>query len=263
MTYLAELISQVIVIRLRNNLRSFLTMAGIAWGVTSIVLISAMGDGFKEGQRNNTKSLGENIVILFGGRTELQAGGQRAGRRIRLNYADVENMRRECYLVRRVAAQLEGNVRATSPYNSGSFDVSGVEAFFPDLRTLPIAEGRFFSEQDEKDGRRLVVIGVEVKKQLFGARTNVVGQEIAINSLPYQIVGLMADKDQNSSYSGLDEKKIWMPYTTMARDVPPLKYYVPGYLDEILYQPRSLEDFAAARLQVKKVLGRDHGFDPA
>ena len=87
MTYLRELLRQVLGSLLRNKLRSFLTMAGIAWGIASIVLIVAMGDGFKEGQRNNTKQLGENIVILFGGRTEMQAGGQRAGRRIRLNYS--------------------------------------------------------------------------------------------------------------------------------------------------------------------------------
>ena len=82
-------------------------MAGIAWGITSIVLIVAMGDSFKEGQTNNMKELGENIVILFGGRTEMQAGGQRAGRRIRLNYSDVENIRREAYLVNRVAAEVD------------------------------------------------------------------------------------------------------------------------------------------------------------
>ena len=93
-------------------------MAGIAWGIASIVLIVAMGDGFKEGQRNNTKSLGENIVIIFGGRTEMQAGGERAGRNIRLNYSDVENMRHECYLVKTVAAELEGDVRATSAFES-------------------------------------------------------------------------------------------------------------------------------------------------
>src|SRR5579872_6767948 len=126
MTYLTELLHQVMGSLLRNKLRSFLTMAGIAWGIASIVLISAMGDGFKDGQRNNTKSLGENIVILFGGRTQLQAGGERAGRRIRLNYSDVENMRRECFLVQRVAAELQGQVKATSPFNSGTFDVSGV-----------------------------------------------------------------------------------------------------------------------------------------
>src|ERR1035441_4159710 len=141
MTYLAELLRQVMGSLLRNKLRSFLTMAGIAWGIASIVLIVAMGDGFKEGQRNNTKELGQNIVILFGGRTQMQAGGERAGRRIRLNYSDVENMRRESYLVTRVAAELEGAVKATSPFNSGTFDTSGVEAFYPELRTIPIDQG--------------------------------------------------------------------------------------------------------------------------
>src|ERR1700761_2349077 len=109
MTYLSELVGQVLESLLRNKLRTFLTMAGIAWGITSIVLIVAMGEGFKAGQRNNMKQLGENIVILFGGRTEMQAGGERAGRHIPLKYSDVENIRREAYLVNLVAAELLGN----------------------------------------------------------------------------------------------------------------------------------------------------------
>ena len=264
MTYLTELVRQVLESLFRNKLRSFLTMAGIAWGVTSIVLIVAMGDGFKEGQRNNTKSLGENLVILFGGRTELQAGGERAGRRIRLNYSDVENIRRECYLVKVVAAELEGNVHATSPFNSGAFDVSGVEAHFTQIRTIPIDQGRFFTDEEEKAGRRVCVIGTDVKKQLYGTRPDVNGSQVAINGIPFRIIGVMAGKEQNNSYSGLDEKKIWVPYTTMARDFPPPQnYYVPGYLDEILYQPRSLAQYEEAQLQVKKVIGREHGFSAA
>jgi putative ABC transport system permease protein len=263
MSYLKELLSQVMASLLRNKLRTCLTMAGIAWGIASVVIIAAMGDSFKEGQRNSMKTLGENIVILFGGRTELQAGGQRAGRRIRLNYSDVENLRRECYLVDRVAGELEGDVRATSPWNSGSFDVSGVEYFFNQLRSIPLAEGRFISPQDEKDAERVVIIGVDVKKQLFGARSDVLGTTIAINSMPFRIIGIMASKDQNSSYSGLDEKKIWMPYPTMARDVPPKKYYVPGYLDEILYSLKSPDQFEETRAQVIHVLARTHDFLPA
>jgi len=138
-----------------------------------------------------------------------------------------------------------------------------VEAFFPEVRSIPIGDGRFFSELDEKNAERVCVIGIDVKKQLFGARQDVVGQRIAINSLPYRIVGVMADKTQNSSYSGLDEKKIWLPYRTMTRDVPPVKYYVPGYLDDIIYQPRSLDRYEEARAQVKKIIGRAHDFDPA
>jgi len=263
MSYLSELLGQVIGSLYRNKLRSFLTMAGIAWGLASMVIIVAMGDSFKEGQRNNTKELGQHLVILFGGRTELQAGGQRAGRRIRLNVQDASSLRREAWMVENVSVELEGGLKAVSPYNSGSFDVSGVEAHFPLVRTLPVAEGRFFTDREEKAGVRVCVIGQEVKKQLFGTRPAVVGTVIALNSLPYRIVGLLADKEQNSSYSGLDEKKIWLPYTTMTRDVPPVKYYVPGYLDEILYQPRSLDQYEEARAQVRKVIGRAHDFNPA
>ena len=263
MNYLRELAGQVLGSLLRDKLRTFLTMAGISWGIASMVIVVAMCDGFKEGQRNNMRGLGENIVILFAGRTEMQAGGERAGRRIRLNYSDVENIRRECWLVKKTAAELEGEVRATSPYNSGTFEVSGVESFFPELRTIPVAQGRFFTERDEAARDRVCVIGVEVKKQLFGQRADIVGREIAINSIPYRIIGVMADKEQNSSYSGLDEKKIWIPYTTMARDVPPKNYYVPGFLSEIIYQPRSLREYEAAQRQVRAVVGRAHGFAAA
>jgi putative ABC transport system permease protein len=263
MTYLAELLAQVLGSLLRNKLRSFLTMAGISWGIASIVLIVAMGDGFKAGQQNNMKGLGLNLVILFPGRTELQAGGQRAGRRIRFTYADVENIRREAWLVRLVTPELEGEVHATSPYNSGLIGVSGVENPFTELRTIPIGDGRFFSDRDEKSGERVCVIGMDVKKQLFGNRTDVVGRQLRINGYPYQVIGVMSDKEQDSSYSGLDEKKIFLPYRSMARDVPPTKDYEPGNLSEILYQPASLAQFDAARRQVLKIIARGHGFDPA
>src|SRR4249919_3343719 len=111
MTYLTELLNQVLGALLRNKLRSFLTMAGIAWGVASMVLIVAMGDGFKLGQRDRFKQLGENIVVLFPGRTERQAGGLRAGRRIRLNYDDLRDVRTECFKVRRIVAELQNGAR--------------------------------------------------------------------------------------------------------------------------------------------------------
>ena len=264
MSYIKELVGQVMSSLLRNKLRSFLTMAGIAWGIASIVLIVAMGDGFKEGQRNNMKSLGENIVILFGGRTEKQEGGQRAGRRIRLTYGDVENIRRECYLVRYVVGEVESSVRGSSPYNSGTFDANGAEPTFFKLRTIPIAQGRLISEEDNTEGRRVCILGRKVQKQLFGERNGVVGQKIAINTIPFEVIAVMSDKNQNSSYSGMDEDKIYIPYNTMVRDCPPKQeWYVAGILDDIIYVPTSLDAFEDARRQVLKVIGRVHDFDPS
>jgi putative ABC transport system permease protein len=263
MSYLSELLGQVVSSLLRNKLRSFLTMAGIAWGVASIVLIVAMGDGFKEGQRNNMKQLGENIVLMFPGRTEKQVGGQHAGRRIRLNYDDIRDIRTECYRVRRIIGELQNQVRAVSSFNSGTFTANGVEPQYAQIRTIPIGQGRFLRDEDEKGGLRVCVLGDNVRKQLFGQRGEVLGAEIALNGLPFRIVGLMPTKTQNSSYNGLDSDKIYVPYSAMVQDLPPKDAnFRPGIVNDIIYVPGSLGEWKAARNQVLRVLGRNHGFEP-
>ena len=263
MGYLRELLAQVVSSLLRNKLRSFLTMAGIAWGVASIVLIVAMGDGFKLGQRNNTKQLGESIVLLFPGRTEKQVGGQRAGRRILFNYDDIRDIRTECYLVNRVVGELQNGVKVSSPYNSGSFTVNGVEPLYSKIRTIPIAQGRFLVGADENDAARVAVLGDNVRKQLFGERNTALGAQIFLNGLPFRIVGLMPAKNQNSSYNGLDSDKIYVPYATVVRDLPPKDdNFHPGIVNDIIYVPASLTEWKAARRQVLRVLGRNHQFDP-
>ncbi len=263
MDYLKELLSQVISSLLRNKLRSFLTMSGIAWGVASIVLIVAMGDGFKQGQRNNTKQLGENIVLLFAGRTEKQVGGQRAGRRVRFTYDDINDIRAECYLVSRIIGELQNGAKVASNFNSGSFTVNGVEPLYAKIRTIPIASGRFLAEPDETGAERVAVLGDNVRKQLFGDRNTALGSQIFLNGLPFRIIGLMPAKSQNSSYNGLDGDKIYVPYATMVRDLPPKdENFHPGIVNDLIYVPASLADWKAARRQVLRVLGRNHQFDP-
>jgi len=263
MGYVRELLAQVVSSLLRNKLRSFLTMAGIAWGVASIVLIVAMGDGFKQGQRNNTKQLGENIVLLFPGQTEKQVGGQRAGRRIRFTYDDIDDIRTECYLVKRVIGELQNGAKAASPYNSGSFTVNGVEPQYSQIRTIPIARGRFLIDADDQSSERVAVLGDNVRKQLFGERNIPLDSQIFLNGLPFRIVGLMPAKSQNSSYNGMDSDKIYIPYATMVRDLPPKdENFHPGIVNDIIYVPASLSEWKAARQQVLRVLGRNHQFDP-
>jgi putative ABC transport system permease protein len=263
MTYLRELFGRVASSLLRNKLRSLLTMAGIAWGVASMVLIVAMGDGFKLGQRDRFRELGENIVIVFNGRTEKQAGGRRAGRRIRLDYTDVRDIRAECWLVQRVVAELQNGARAVSPFNSGSFNVLGVEPLYSVIRNVPVDRGRFLIEQDDRDAARVAVLGDNVRKQLFGEHPVAPGATLSINGLPFRIVGLMPPKTQNSSYNGLDSDKIFIPYNAMVRDLPLAdSNFHPGIVSDLIYVPASLAEYKAARDQVMRVLARNHRFDP-
>ncbi len=263
MAFLKELLIHVVSSLLHNKLRSFLTMAGIAWGVASIVLIVAMGDGFKEGQRDQTRQLGENIVIVFEGRTELQAGGRRAGRRIRLHYDDVRDIRAECFRVRTVVGELQNWIPVVSPHYNGRFRIMGVEPLYAKIRNIPVDRGRFLTDRDNADAARVAVLGDNVRKQLFGARLVRPGASLALNGLQFRIVGLMPPKSQNSSYNGLDSDKIYIPYSTMARDMPPGDpNFQPGVLNNLIYVPAALNDWKDARAQVLRVLARNHRFDP-
>jgi len=263
--FLRDLFGNVFSSLMRNKLRSVLTMAGIAWGVASMVLIVAMGDGFKGGQRDRFRDIGENICIVFNGRTELQPGGRRAGRLIRLDYDDVREIRANCYLVRTVVAELQTSANAVSPYNSGRFGALGVEPEYSEIRNIAVDRGRFLVDADNLAAARVCVLGDNVRKQLFGDRPVAPGATIEVNGLPYRVVGLTPPKDQNSSYNGLDSDKIFVPYSAMVRDLPPAddENFHPGIVSDLIYKPASLDLFKAAREQVVKAIARNHGFDPA
>jgi putative ABC transport system permease protein len=263
MNFIKDLFSHVVSGLLRNKLRSFLTMAGIAWGVASIVLIIAMGEGFKIGQRDRMKQLGDNLVIVFGGRTEKQEGGRRAGRYIMVNYDDVRDIRTECFRVRFVVGELQNRVRTVSPYYNGRFNAIGVESLYAKVRNIPIASGRFISDQDNSAAARVAVLGDTVRKQLFGARQAILGTSLSLNGLPFRIIGLMPPKTQNSSYNGLDSEKIYLPYTAMLRDMPPGNAnFMRNEVSDLIYVPASITDWKRAKEQVLRILGRNHQFDP-
>src|SRR5512140_2688239 len=91
-----ELFSQVWRSLAANKLRSFLTMFGIAWGIVSIILMMAAVEGLKVGQQQAAETLGKDIMIVFGGTTSRQAGGERAGRRTSLDRADADMICGQC-----------------------------------------------------------------------------------------------------------------------------------------------------------------------
>jgi putative ABC transport system permease protein len=260
-----DLVSQTLGNIRRNKLRSFLTLFGIAWGIASLVLLATLADGFRLGQRKNLAQIGDRIVLVFPGRTSFQAGGERAGRRIYLNESDIEAIREQCPAVEAVAGERKTwRVPVRSPFNSGRFLVLGVTPEYLAMRNLALGEGRHISQADEAGGRRVAVLGHAVRRQLFEHRAGVIGETVEINGYPYLVVGLMAEKNQNSSYDGWDNDKVLIPSSALRRDVPSDRFvYAEGRLNAIVYRPRSLEQWPEAQRQVKSVLGRIHGFNPA
>src|SRR5688572_21225383 len=131
-----DALAQVVANLRANKLRSFLTMFGILWGVISVIVLSATGEGFQRGNQYVLDELGKNVVIVWGDRTTMQAGGARAGRRIALTVDDARALASESAMVRVVSAEIQrGGIRVKSAYNAAALTVDGVEPQYQAIRT--------------------------------------------------------------------------------------------------------------------------------
>lgn len=202
-----------------NKLRSFLTMFGIMWGIVSIVVLSALGEGFRRGNDAVLREFGRNMSIVWGARTGMQAGGERAGRPIILTVDDVRAVQAQGRLVADVSPELQRGTQVKSAYNDAAVTVHGVEPPYMFMRTIDVDRGRQLNWNDEANGSHVCVIGWEMSRQLFGER-DPIGETLTINGLPYTVVGRIRRKDQDSSYSGPDNNKIFIPFSVMARNMP-------------------------------------------
>ncbi len=247
-----------------HKLRSFLTMFGIIWGITSVILLVGLGKGFSRDQKERLKTIGVDLAIVWGGRTSEQAGGYAAGRPVRLSIQDAYVIKSEAYLIKTVSPELRRSVAEVSRYNAASRPVRGVWPDYQRFRSLRVQEGRLMTEDDEKEGRRVVILGVESRDQLFPGRP-AIGETLTMNGSPYTVIGVLEKKKQNGSYgSGPDNTQLFVPYSSMARDYPPPERpgISKGWISNLVVEVADPEHHEEAMHQIYEILGRDHHFDP-
>jgi putative ABC transport system permease protein len=246
----------------QHKLRTFLTMFGIAWGIVSITLMVAAGEGLRVGQANVAQNFSKNVMIVFAGRTSLQAGGLRAGRKLQWTATDHLLIAPQAPSCAHVMPELGQGIPVRSPYNSGNLTITGAMPEFAEIRSIGVGEGRYPNWDDERHGRRVALIGSDAKKQLFGSRP-ALGETVRIGDFPYKIVGVMVHKEQDSSYDGRDISKLFLPFSAILRDFPNKPPARPDSVDRLLVQPQSILTAEACKAELRRALGRLHSFDPA
>ncbi len=261
MTFL-EIFRQAFATFRGHKMRTFLTMFGIVWGIASVILLVGLGHGFTVDQKKHMETLGKDLVIVWGGRTSSQIGGLAAGREITLVIDDARLIRDECYLIKNVSPELRRQVPEVSAFNSANRGVVGMWPSYQDFRSLKIESGRLITDEDEREGRRVVVLGSAARQQLFSGQP-AVGSMVSIKGIPYAVVGVLEKKKQNSNYSGPDNDYLFAPYSSVARDFPPPQKpgIVKGYLDDIVFQVADPNTHDEAVTQVRRALGRVHHFE--
>jgi putative ABC transport system permease protein len=245
-----------------HKLRAFLTMFGIAWGIVSIVLMVAAGEGLEKGQEEQAKNLGKDVMIVFHGRTSLQAGGTHAGRVVHWEDEDLPVVQAETPDCQYAIPELEQDtVRAHSNFNNAAFTVTGSHPQFAYIRSLDVGQGRFYDWDDMRESRRVAFLGSDAAKQLFPGR-NPVGDNVYLNDFPYVVIGVMAKKKQDSSYDGWDVNKIFVPFSAMRRDFPDKPPGTATTFDQLLVTPKSVDQHLACKREVRVALARMHRYDP-
>jgi len=244
-----------------HKLRTLLTMFGIAWGIVSITLMVAAGEGLRVGQAKVASAFSKNVMIVFAARTSLQAGGLRAGRRVQWTATDHLKLQPQAPSCAYVMPELGQSAPVRSAHNSASLTITGSLPDFAWIRSIDVAEGRYPDWGDEAAVRRVALIGSDAKKQLFGSRP-ALGETVRIGAFPYTIVGVMAHKEQDSSYDGRDISKLFLPFSAILQDFPNKPPWLPDSVDRLLVSPRSLADHEACKRELRAALGRIHSFDP-
>ena len=253
--FLKELISQSWQALRRNQLRSVLTMLGIVWGLASVVILLAYGQGLGGSVLHAFMNMGNNVIVLWPGQTSLQAGGQRAGKPVTYEYEDVEAIRDEVPIVRAVSAELDRDFGFKVGTRVVSVQVRGVEMPYGQMRRLDIDDGRYFNESDFVEHRRVVILGHDANKKVFQGAPSI-GQSVSIGGLDFEVIGVLRNKIQDSMYMGPDNSNGFIPFQVF-RDLKNIRDP-----DMIIFQPTAPELNKKALAAVREVVARRHHFDP-
>jgi putative ABC transport system permease protein len=253
--YLTELVQQSWTALRRNRMRSVLTMLGISWGVVSLVLLLAFGEGLGGGIVAAEGSMGNNAIILWPGQTSMQAGGQRSGRKIHYEYEDVQAIRAEVPIIRAVSAESTSDFGFKAGTRVVSIQTRGIEFPYLSMRKIQAADGRNIEEGEFASRKPVVVLGHHAAARIFqGAPA--VGQTVLVQGRSFEVVGVMDIKIQDSMYQGPDDEQAFIPYELFNELINAKDPQM------IVFQPITAELHTEALMAARNVIARRHHFEP-
>ncbi|MGB9074176.1 MAG: ABC transporter permease [Terriglobales bacterium] len=250
---LRDIFREAYVAMRHNRRRTALTMLGMAWGIATVVMLLAYGDGFGRAIANIFAAFGTKMMIVVPGRSTMQAGGQKAGEQLRLTLDDVDLLTSNIPQITHITPSCDKD--ATVQYDTRSYTLN-VIGEYPNtysIRAMSLDQGRFYNAQDQMQRARVAVIGEEVKDKLFSGR-NAIGERIRVDGISFEVIGIYSPKMQEGDNN--INRLIFVPFTTMG-DVKDTHY-----LDSIWFNYETNE-YEPLEQSVRYVLAAQHKFNPA
>jgi putative ABC transport system permease protein len=252
----AEIVLQAWDALRRNPARSILTMLGIIWGIAAVTVLMAYGTGFRVLMVRTFENFGKSVIIAMPGQTSLQAGGERAGRRVRFEEADVDIIRTDAPLVKTVCRE---SVRWGTALAYGertiNATVRGVCAEYGPIRSEVALEGRWLTPDDMTERRRVIFLGDYLKRKLFSGRP-ALGETVTVRGVRFTVIGVMEKKLQFGNYFSPDDRSAFIPYPAAS------ELWDTRYANALVIQPVAAQFEEKATQQVREALAKRQDFNP-
>lgn len=241
-----------------QRLRTALTLFGLGWGTFCVVLLLSFGEGLRRKQMDTMRGMGSRIILIWGSRTSIPFEGLPRGRYIKLLDSDADAIARLVPGVTQVSPEYSLDVNLKGPKGETAAGLSGVRPGFGAMRRVePEPGGRFLSERDENERRRVVFLGHQVRVDLFGEEVDPIGRAIEIMGIPFTVIGAAAQKNQDSNYNGRDDNKVFITTAAARASL--------GQLDpsNLVVEIEPKADGKEVMNAILGVMGRIHRFDSA
>jgi putative ABC transport system permease protein len=235
-----------------NRRRTAITMIGMAWGIATVVLLLAYGAGFSRAIENIFAQWGTNLIGFFPGRTSEQAGGDKAGVKVRFTMDDVDRVAASVPGIYHISPFVNKDVPVQNDLHTFTWTVNGVRPVFQDIFKLDLDQGRFFNGSDDQRRAHVCVIGSEAKTKLFSGGW-ALGETIRLNGVIFTVIGVLSPKMQEGDSDR--NRQVYVPFSTMSdlKDTT--------YLDGIWFNYRGSNELAEKAL--RETMGVAHHFVPS
>ncbi len=253
---LVEVLRQSLQALARNRLRSALTMLGIAWGLVTVVLLLSYGRSLGKEVLNGFLGIGNNVIMVWGGQTSMQAGGERSGQKVKFKDGDVDAIRDSVPFLKAVSAETDDGFSFHYGPKVVNIQSKLVDLPYGEMRNLVIEQGRYFEASDFTDHRKVVIFGPHAAQKLFNGFPPV-GETVEIEGQVFDVIGVLRNKIQDSSNNGPDNENAFIPFP-LVRDLRQQRDP-----DSIVFQPSRADLHLKAIQAVRTVLAQRHHFDPA
>jgi putative ABC transport system permease protein len=237
-----------------NKLRSFLTMLGIIIGVGAVITMVALGSGAQKAVQARIQALGPTLLSIYPGASF--RGGIFMDMRISVTMDDYQALRQDLRYAKAVVPELTRNLQIKRGNLNQNVSIVGTTPNYVEVKNYTLTAGRMFTAGEDDGRRRYAVLGAAIPEMLNANPLAMLGQEIQIRGIPFEIIGVLSEKGSAGGFGNPDEQ-ILIPLQTA-------RYRIMGTdrLRSITVDAGDVNRMTLTMIDIERVLRREHKIRP-